>query len=207
MRLPYICMVNESHDLSPTQSKVYRLLKDHIQKEGVMPTFREIAKAMGWKAVGSVQTAVKALIEKGWLEKEPGKSRGLRLTQPNTLRYVPVLGSAPAGPPLEAIESHEEDIAVPQFLRGPVFAVRVQGDSMQEAGINDEDLVIVREAKQAEHGEIIVAMIEGEVTIKRFVKRKDGFYLKPENTKYSIRKIDNPTFRVLGKVIGLHRYF
>ena len=96
---------------------------------------------------------------------------------------------------------------VPRFRQGHNFAVRVQGDRKQDAGIEDGDLVIVRQASEAENGEVIVALISGETTIKRFVRRGRSIWLHPENKKYRAKKIEDPSFRILGKVIGLHRYW
>lgn len=172
-----------------------------------MPTLREICAEMGWKAVGSAQDVVQALIEKGWLSRDPQKARGLILSRMDDFRSVPLLGSAPAGVPIESVENHEKDILVPGFIRGPVFAVRVRGDSMMNAGLADNDIAIVKQVERAENEDIIVAMLEGEVTIKRFRSKRGDLWLVPENPRYSERKIEDPHFRVLGKVIGLHRYW
>ncbi|MBN8555901.1 MAG: repressor LexA [Deltaproteobacteria bacterium] len=182
-------------------------LKNRFYASGSMPTFREICSEMGWSAVGSAQTVIKALIEKGFLKRDPQKARGLSLPEAEDFRSVPILGAAPAGAPIEAIEYHRGDTVVPAFVRGHVFAVRVQGDSMMNAGIEDQDLAIVRQAQHAEDGEIVVAMVEGEVTIKRLKKLNKEIWLQPENLKYKPKKITDSSFRILGKVIGLHRYF
>jgi len=193
--------------LSPQQFKVYTYLKEKFYASGSMPTLREICEDMGWNAVGSAQTVIDALLKKGWIKRDPQKSRGLQLSESQEMRAVPILGSAPAGAPIESVEDHDGDVIVPSFIRGPVFAVRVKGDSMVEAGLEDGDLAIVKQAIRAEDREIVVAMLSGEVTIKRLLKDSEGLWLKPENPKYKVRKILDPSFRILGKVIGLHRYF
>lgn len=193
--------------LSPQQLKVYQWLREKFYSEGSMPTLRELCKAMGWRAIGSAQDVIQALIQKDMIEKDPQKARGLRLKHTEDYRPAPILGAAPAGSPIESIEQHRGDALVPSFIRGPVFAVRVQGDSMKDAGIEDQDLVIVKEALSAESGEIIVAMVDGEVTIKRLIKKKTELWLYPENSKYKPKLIETSNFRVLGRVIGLHRYF
>jgi len=199
---------SEKFNLSPQQSKVFSYLRDSFYQSGSMPTIREICQEMGWKAVGSAQDVIEALIKKGFIKRHPLKSRGLHLAEAAEMRPVPILGAAPAGSPIEAIENHQGDVLVPSFVRGPVFAVRVQGDSMIEAGIEDGDLAIVRQTPSAEDQEIVVAMLSGEVTIKRLlVKRQNEFWLKPENPRYKSRRITDPSFRILGKVIGLHRYY
>lgn len=193
--------------LTDTQLKVFRFIKDQFFAAGSMPTLREICSAMKWTAVGSAQTVIEALVSKGYLERDPQKARGLRLTQEVDFRPAPILGTAPAGHPVESVEDHEGDVLVPSFLRGPIFAVRVRGDSMINAGIENDDLVIVRQATTAQPNEIVVAMVQGEVTIKRFVKKRNDIWLFPENDKYQPRKIDDPSFRILGTVVGLHRYW
>ncbi|MDB5037588.1 MAG: lexA [Bacteriovoracaceae bacterium] len=198
---------NNADSLSPQQAKVYRFLKEQVYASGSMPTLREICSEMGWKAVGSAQDVVQALIEKGRVKKDPQKARALSLTDGEDFRSIPILGSAPAGVPIESVEYHRGDAVVPAFIRGPVFAVRVQGDSMENAGIEDGDLAIVKQAESADHDEIVVAMVAGEVTIKRFIKKQNEIWLQPENEKYKPKLINDSSFRILGKVIGVHRYF
>ncbi len=195
------------NDLSPTQWKVLQYLKERVYSSGSMPTLREICKKMGWSAVGSAQDVIQALIEKGFVRKSPNRARGLELKDQEDFRAIPILGSAPAGRPVEAIENHLGDVALPSFIRGPVFALRVRGDSMKDADIQDGDLVIVKQSETAEDGEIVVAVLNQEVTIKRLEKKRNQLWLKPENKKYSPMLIEDSEFRVLGKVIGLHRYF
>lgn len=193
--------------LTESQRAVYEFVKESFYENSSMPTLREICQYMGWTAVGSAQATVQALVDKGFLNRDPLKARGLQLVQAASFRAIPVLGEAPAGTPLEAIESHEGDLVVPDFIRGPVFAIRVRGDSMEDAGIADGDIAIVRQTKTAEHGDIIVALLDGETTIKRLKKTAKGLWLMPENKRYKPRKIESVEFRVLGKVIGLHRYW
>ncbi len=198
---------NSPYELTPQQMKVYKFLKERVYSAGSMPTLREICKEMGWKAVGTAQDSIKALEQKGWITRNGHKARGLQITEGEDFRSVPILGSAPAGVPIESIEQHKGDAIVPSFMRGPIFAVRVQGDSMRDAGIEDQDLAIVKQTPSAESGEIVVAMVEGEVTIKRLVKKKNEIWLEPENSKYKPRQILDTSFKILGRVIGLHRYW
>ncbi|PIR21720.1 MAG: repressor LexA [Deltaproteobacteria bacterium CG11_big_fil_rev_8_21_14_0_20_45_16] len=200
-------MVSDPGTLSSQQRRVYEFVKDSFYRNGSMPTLREICHHMGWKAVGSAQDVIQALIEKHRLSRSPLKARGLQLVDGPSFRNIPILGSAPAGRALEAIEHHEGDAIVPDFIRGPVFAVRVIGDSMKNAGIEDGDLAIVSQTDSAENKDIIVALSYGETTIKRLVKKGRENWLYPENDAYKPRRIDDPSFRVLGKVIGLHRYW
>ena len=193
--------------LSPQQARVFQYLKDCYYKGGSMPTYREICRQMGWRAVGTAQSVIQALIDKNVLARDPQRSRGLRFVQADQFRAVPVLVAAPAGRPLEAIEQHLGNVSVPSFVRGPVFAVRVLGESMKDAGILDGDIAIVRQAPQAENKEIVVAVLDGEVTIKRLVKKQKSIWLYPENPKFKPMKIEDSSFKILGKVIGLHRYW
>jgi repressor LexA len=201
-------MVSQISDaLSPQQHKVYSFLKDQYYAAGSMPSLREICSFMGWKAVGTAQDVVAVLIEKGWIEKDPEKARGLRISGAEDLKQVPILGSVSAGPPVEAIENHDGDVMVPGRLRGPIFALQINGDSMKDAGIEDGDIVIVKQGTTANNGEIIVAYVDGEATCKRFKLKKNQIWLIPENSKYKPRCIMDPSFRILGKVVGLHRYY
>ncbi len=207
-------MADVKESLTETQAKVFKYMKESFFTSGSMPTLREICQAMKWKAIGSAQDAVEILIKKGFIEKDPQKARGLRLANDSDFRPAPLLGSAPAGNPIESLENHEGDVLVPTFLRGPLFAVRVRGDSMMDAGIFDDDIVIVRQSEAAKDNDIVVAMLEGEVTIKRLKKRGEErksesaeLWLYPENKKYSPRKVNDASFRILGIVLGLHRYW
>lgn len=193
--------------LSPVQAKVYQYLKGCFYNSGSMPTLREICKEMGWSAVGSAQDVLEVLQEKGLLGKDPQKARGLYFKNALEFRAIPILGSAPAGSAVESHESHEGDVILPGTIRGPVFAVRVRGDSMIDAGIENEDLVIVRQTSTAHHNDIVVAMLEGEVTIKRLSQKRGEIWLVPENKRYAPRKVMSESFRILGKVIGIHRYW
>lgn len=196
----------EAASLSPQQRKVYQFLKEGFFQNGATPTLRELCKFMGWSAVGTAQSVVAALIEKGFLEKDSHKARSLRPKNILSFKSAPIVGSAPAGSPFEAYESHDGDVMIPDFLRGPVFAVRVKGDSMQDAGILDGDLVIVREEKSAKPKDIVVASLDGEVTIKRFSQKGSDYWLLPENKKYKPIRVEGD-FKILGKVIGVHRYW
>lgn len=196
-----------ARSLSTQQAKVLSFLKDSFYASGSMPTLREICHFMGWSAVGSAQSITQTLVEKGYLRRDPQKARGLQLADSDSFRLVPLLGSAPAGDPIEAVEHHDGDLQVPGFIRGPVFAIRVRGESMINAGIEDDDIVIVKQSSSADHGDVIVAMLDGEVTIKRFMKKGRGLILHPENEAFEDIKIEDSSFRVLGKVIGLHRYW
>lgn len=168
-----------------------------------MPSLREICREMEWRAVGSAQDVVRALVDKDYLQKE---GRSYRFSEATPLRRIPILGTAPAGPPSEAYEAHEGELALPTEFRGPHFALKIRGDSMTEAGIEDGDFVIVKQKERAQDREIIVGMEWGEVTVKRLIYKRKKIWLKPENPRYSPWEVTDPDFRVLGQVVGLHRY-
>jgi len=200
-------MVHDLKALSPQQVRVYLFLKEAHAETGSMPTLREICEEMGWKAVGTAQSLIQSLVEKGWLYRDGNKSRNLRFQEDLSFRRIPVLGSAPAGLPVEAIESQSGDLVVPASFRGPHFALRVQGDSMEAAGIWDGDFAIVQQSLEACSKDIVVALEWGNVTVKRLIKKYRQIWLQPENKKYKAWRVEDPDFRLLGKVVGLHRYW
>ena len=147
------------------------IIEAEISKSGRPPTYRDIAHQCGYDAVGTVQDHIRALIRKGFLHKEPGVARGIRLAHRTESIDVPILGAVPAGRPIEAIEEGWVTSPSPPSWRGDLYALRVTGESMIEAGILDGDFVIVHKQADARHGDIIVAMIDGEATVKTLEKR------------------------------------
>ncbi|MCS7201700.1 MAG: transcriptional repressor LexA [Dictyoglomus sp.] len=191
--------------LSKRQKEVLEYIRNTWEKTGTFPTVREVSKALGLKSSGSGYFHLKALIKKGFLEQDSSgkfKWRGFREEIP---RYIPLLGNIKAGYPVESPELIEDYIPVPNFLlksKEEVFSLKVKGDSMENAHILEGDIVIVRKQAMAEIGDIVVALVGDETTIK-FLKEKEGrLYLEPANPQYS--PIFEP-FTILGKVIGLMR--
>jgi repressor LexA len=202
-----------SQSLSPKQLAVLECIQDETCQLGRPPTYRELAKALGGVAVGTVQDHVRALREKGFLDQKNTKTqgrlaRGFRLTHQRGTLEVPLLGRVPAGRPIEAIEESQGSVSVPASLRGDLFALRVVGESMIEAGILDGDLVVVRQQPHAENGDIIVAMIDGEATVK-YLERKSGHVrLLPANPKFKPIEIPPHSENVIqGKVISVQRFY
>jgi repressor LexA len=207
---------SEEKVLSPKQASILEYIRAEIADTGRPPTFRDIAKHFGNKAVGTVQDHIRALIDKGFLEKDETVSRGIRLVARSEAFDIPVLGAVPAGNPIEAIHDLQGALAVPNHFAGralgksrdALFALRVKGESMIDAGILDGDFVIVRKQNDADHGEIVVAMIDGEATVKTLEKKGGRMRLLPKNPRFAPIEIPPGSESVIqGKVVGLQRFY
>ncbi len=193
--------------LSPKQAKILEFIEHQISHAGRPPTLREIAHYFQYSAVGTVQDHIQALIKKGYLEKDEGSACGIRLTYRSKSVTVPILGMVPAGKPIEAIESSSGSLTVPSRYRGDLYALKVQGESMIEAGIFDGDYVVVRKQSDAEDGEIVVAMIDGEATVKYLEKKRGRLRLLPANSKFKPIELESGRDnRIQGKVVSVQRY-
>lgn len=203
--------------LSQKQAEVLQVIENQIAKTGYAPSYREIARLCGYDAVGTVQDHVQALIKKGYLKKDPKIARGLRPTHHSSTRTIPILGKIPAGSPLDLIEDlHTPEntlgsLSIPGQWIGQIFALKVQGDSMIGAGILENDLVIVRRQPDAEHGQIVVASIDGEATVKFLEKKSHVVNLLPANPRYSpillSPRPDERRIEIVGKVISVQRFY
>jgi len=194
--------------ISKKQTEVFNYIKSYIDENGVAPSVREIAKAVGLTSPSTVQHHIVALIEKGYLEKgDANQKRTLKIAKrSNTAQYVPLLGTVTAGKPILAIESIEDYIPAPVSGSGKeLFALRIKGDSMINAAIEDGDIVIVERTPVAENGDIVVALIEDEATVKRFYKEDGHFRLQPENENYDPIIVDE--LAILGKITALIRNY
>ncbi|HEC19467.1 MAG TPA: transcriptional repressor LexA [Gammaproteobacteria bacterium] len=200
--------------LTPGQRKVFDFIKDYISREGFAPSLAEIAAGLGTSSRGSMHKQVQALAAAGLIRLLPGRKRGIELvedgadgdTPPATL---PLLGRIAAGQPIQAIPD-EQTLNLTEFLLGPNrFALRVQGDSMIEAGILDGDTVIVRRSDTAEDGDIVVALIDNEeATLKRFHRRVGGrIELAPENRSLRPLVLDARRVRIQGVLVSQLRTY
>ena len=155
-------------ELSKSQQKILDFIRNSIQ-EGISPSVREICAATDLKSTATVHSHLKALEEKGLIVRNQGSNRSIRLTNDNTA-FVPVLGKVTAGIPILAVEDVECYIPISENVRRgrELFALRVVGESMINAGILDNDIVVVHKTPSAENGQIVVAMIDNEATVKRF---------------------------------------
>lgn len=187
-------------DLTKKQRECLDFIKDCIEEKGVAPTVREIESALGYLSPSSAQYTVNQLEKKGYIERDPMRKRTIRLNGYDTKAYhIPIVGTVTAGKPILAIESIEDYIPVPVKNKGRnMFALRVRGDSMINAAILDGDVVVVEQTPVAQNGEIVVALIGDEATVKRFYKEKGHFRLQPENDAYEPIIVDEVA--ILGKV-------
>ena len=198
-------------DLTPRQRQIYEYLVERISQDGQPPTIREIGEEFGISSTNGVRSFLQALIKKGYIEKSAAVARGIKLLKENVARAIslPVVGEVPAGMPLTAEENVIDRIVVDQSLipPGEIFSLRVKGDSMINAGIADGDFVLVRQQAAAEKGDIVVAVIGDEATVKRFFPERRRVRLQPENEAYGpiIVESSAPGFYIAGKVVGLMR--
>ena len=191
-------------NLTAQQIKVFDVIKESLQSNGYPPTRAEIAKILDFKSVNAAESHIKALVKKGVIEKVPGSSRGIKLVE--EISGIPLIGSVAAGSPITAYENVEKTIHSNPLNKSVDFFLRVQGESMIDAGILDNDLVGVRKTKNAENGEIVVARLEDEVTLKRFKKDNKGLRLIAENKNYDDILIDESSnFAIEGKAVGILR--
>ena len=201
-------------ELTKKQNEILSFIKKFIVSHGYPPTTREIGAALGISSPATIHVHLSKLEQKGYIKKENSKNRALELLVENeyeekneNIIEVPLLGKITAGNPIEAIEQPDEYFQLPSYLvpkNKDVFTLKVDGESMINAGILDGDIVIVERRNTARNGEIVVAMTdENEVTLKTFYKEKDHFRLQPENDAMEPFIFNNIT--ILGKAIGLYR--
>jgi repressor LexA len=206
-------------ELTGRQREIWSFLVEYVDRLGYPPTVREIGEAVGLASPSTVHAHLANLERAGLLRRDPTKPRALELvgrakdaaksaeSVVAELPKLPLLGQIAAGGPLLADQNVEDEIAVPESLRGD-FLLRVKGDSMIEAGILDGDVVVVRRAQDARDGEIVVALAgddetADEATVKRFFRESGRIRLQPENA--SLEPIFAPHVQVLGKVVGVFR--
>ncbi|MEW8977495.1 MAG: transcriptional repressor LexA [Symbiobacterium sp.] len=198
--------------LTERQRQILQFIKDEIRTKGYPPSVREIGEALGLSSSSTVHGHMTRLEEKGYIRRDPTKPRAIEVLDGSTTQLrrtiaVPVVGRVTAGQPILAQENIEEHFPLPaDFVRADeseLFFLTVQGDSMVEAGILDGDLVLVKRQQHANNGDIVVALIEDEATVKRFFKEQDHIRLQPENR--FMDPIIVPDCQVLGKVVGLVR--
>ena len=205
-------------ELTGRQREIWSFLVDYVDRHGYPPTVREIGGAVGLASPSTVHAHLANLERAGLLRRDPtkpralelvGRSRGAETTTEATaeLPKLPLLGQIAAGGPLLAEQNVEDEIAVPENLRGD-FLLRIKGESMIEAGILDGDVVVVRRAQDARDGDIVVALAgddetADEATVKRFFRENGRIRLQPENA--SLEPIYAPHVEVIGKVVGVFR--
>ena len=189
-------------------NEVYNYITNYVGENGFAPSVREICSKLNIKSTATASYYVDKLIERGLLEKSPTKKRTLSLVvKTSNFKCIPIIGTIAAGSPIFAVENLEGYCPLPDELNcsGTEFALKVQGDSMINAGIYDNDIIIVKQQNDAQNGQIVVALIDDCATVKRFYKKQDRIILHPENDTMQDMIYDNVL--ILGVVKGLMRKF
>lgn len=201
-----------TEDLSKKQLDILTYIKNEIYKKGYPPSVREICDAVELKSTSTVHGHLERLEKKGFIRRDPTKPRAIEVLDSNSgisfrreMVELPVVGKVAAGVPILAEENIEDTFPVPiEFIgNSSAFMLIVKGDSMINAGIFDGDFVIVRQQSIAKNGDIVVALINDEATVKTYYKEKDYFRLQPENPY--LMPIITKELSILGKVIGVFR--
>ena len=199
-------------DLSQRQTNILEFIKEAIRKKGYPPAVREIGEAVGLLSSSTVHGHLQTLEDKGYIRRDPTKPRAIEILDSSSdaleqkkVTHIPIVGRVTAGQPILAIENIEGTFPLPDDLvrQDNVFMLRVQGESMIEAGILNGDLIIVRQQNEARNGEIVVALIGEEATVKRFFKERTLIRLQPENS--TMEPIYSQDVTILGKVVGVFR--
>lgn len=200
------------NDLKDKQLEIYDFLKLYTATKGYPPSVREIGSAVNLKSTSTVHGHLKRLEKKGLLRRDPSKPRALEITDPECpkkeLLYIPIIGRVTAGLPILATENIEDSFPIPaDYIKHnqELFMLNVVGDSMINVGINNGDLAIIEKTQVAANGDIIVALIDNEATIKTFYKENDHIRLQPENDLLS--PIIVKECSILGKLVGLFRSY
>ena len=205
-------------DMTARQEEIYEYIKKYSKENHMPPTVREIGNHFEISSTNGVRSILAALIKKGYINRSPRLSRGIEIvdhsknsskdTPSNTIE-IPIVGRVAAGTPILAVQNLEGTVTIDRdFLacRSDVFALRVKGDSMINAGIFDGDLIFARQQKTADRGEIVVAQIDNEATVKYYHPTSDHVELRPANPKYKpIIVNDKKDFSIAGRVIGVMR--
>ena len=205
-------------ELTNEQQRVMSFILSYREENGFPPTVREIATALGYRSPNNVRQHLRLIEQKGFLRLLPGKARGIEINAPMTTadEYneeetgVPLIGSVAAGSPITAIENVDGYVTLDRsiFKGDGLFALRVKGDSMIGMGILNGDIVVVRKKSDARHGEVVVVIIDGDATLKRFIKENGEVKLRAENPAYDDIVLDpGSSIQVAGKLVGVIRKY
>lgn len=199
-------------DIKDKQLEIYNFLKTYTENKGYPPSVREICEAVGLSSTSTVHGHLKRLEKKGLIKRDPSKPRALEIAELNQSKKeminIPIVGKVTAGLPILATENIEDTFPVPlEYVKHDreLFMLRVTGQSMINVGINDNDLAIIEKKESAENGDIVVALIDNEATIKRFFKENGHFRLQPEND--TMDPIIVESCSILGKLVGIYRQY
>lgn len=197
---------------SKKQAEIYEFIKNQVSTKGYPPSVREICEAVNLSSTSTVHGHLTRLEKKGLIRRDSTKPRAIELLQEPHMKKemidIPIVGKVTAGIPILAEERIEDYLTLPlDFVNSSneLFILKVQGDSMIEAGIHDRDLAIIEQTSTASNGDIVVALIGNEATIKRFFKEKGHIRLQPENS--TMDPIIVPDCKILGKLSGIYRKY
>lgn len=193
--------------LTTRQAEILDFIREHIEHNGMAPTRAEVALRFGFKSKNAAADHLRALEQKGHIRLHPELSRGIQLLDNQDADLIPVIGSVAAGLPIEAIENHDEALPVPKglFARRPTYLLRVRGDSMKDAGILEGDLIAVYKTNVARRGQIVVARIDNDVTVKYLDMDGSMARLLPANTAYQPIVVPANELVIEGVFVGLIR--
>lgn len=195
--------------LNVQEKRVFDYLKEQIREKGYPPSIREICAELNFKSTSSVHQYIARLAEKGYIDKGDLKTRAIKIVGDEPTISIPIVGKVAAGEPILAQENIEDYFSIGESffsqsdLKNETFVLKVQGESMINAGINNGDYIIVSKENTARNGQIVVAMIDGNATVKTFYKEKDYVRLQPEND--TMEPIIVKDVQIVGKVVGLFR--
>ena len=199
-------------DIKDKQLEIYNFLKTYTENKGYPPSVREICEAVGLSSTSTVHGHLKRLERKGLIKRDPSKPRALEIAELNQSKKeminIPIVGKVTPGLPILATENIEDTFPVPlEYVKHDreLFMLRVTGESMKKVGINNNDLAIIEKKESAENGDIVVALIDNEATIKRFFKENGHFRLQPENDTMDPIIVENCS--ILGKLVGIYRQY
>lgn len=196
--------------LTDSQKKVYEYIRSHLDEKGMSPSYDEIRQGLGFKSLNAVAKHLKQLERRGVLKCPWGnRKRALELISLSPkATVIPLLGWVAAGKPIEPVETPEE-MEVPEWLLagGENFALTVEGFSMVEDGIRGGDVIIVRKQGHADNGQTVVALVDGEATVKKFFLKNGKVELKPANEQFAPLVVESGKVKIIGVVVGLYRKY
>ena len=202
-------------ELTARQISILDFIKTATESQGYAPSMREIGDAAGLNSPASVKYQLDILEEKGFIRRDENRGRAMEVVLPDSMtgegahtdktRFIPLVGSIAAGVPITADQQIEETLPLPESLvgKGDLFMLKVKGESMIDAAICDGDYVVIRQQKDAQNGDIVAAMIDGEATVKTFSRKSGHIWLLPANQDFS--PIDGDHCEILGKVTAVLR--
>jgi repressor LexA len=197
---------------SNKQTEIYEYMKKCVLDKGYPPSVREICEAVGLKSTSTVHGHLERLEKKGLIRRDPTKPRAIELIKDSVTKReiidIPVVGKVTAGLPILAVENIEDTFSIPlNYVKSnnELFILNVTGQSMIEAGILDGDLAIIEKTNTAANGEIVVALIDNDATLKTFYKEKDHIRLQPENSTMKPIIVDD--CQIVGKLVGIYRSY